>query len=212
MLIYIIRHGETDSNVNRITNGWMDEGLNENGVKLAHLSGEGMKGIYFDECITSPLKRAMDTVNIVLQDSGNAGVKVETDDRLKEINFGINNGLSYHSGNLPEEEIGKFFSDPFEFPGYEEGERIEDVCRRTQEFLKELCDRDNGKPYLVGTHGCAMRAMLNLLYEDPSDFWQGQVPYNCAVNIIEASKGKIRLKERDKIFYDSRYIIDRYKR
>lgn len=212
MLIYIIRHGETDSNVNRITNGWMDEGLNENGVKLAHLSGEGMKGIYFDECITSPLKRAMDTVNIVLQDSGNAGVKVETDDRLKEINFGINNGLSYHSGNLPEEEIGKFFSDPFEFPGYEEGERIEDVCRRTQEFLKELCDRDDGKTYLVGTHGCAMRAMLNFLYEDPSDFWQGQVPYNCAVNIIEASKGEIRLKERDKIFYDSRYIIDRYKR
>ena len=212
MLIYIIRHGETDSNVNKITNGWMDEGLNENGVKLAHLSGDGMKGIHFDGCITSPLIRAMDTVNIVLQDSGNKGVKVETDDRLKEINFGINNGLSYHSGNLPEEEIGKFFSDPFEFPGYDGGERIEDVCRRTQEFLKELCARDDGKTYLVGTHGCAMRAMLNFLYEDPADFWQGQVPYNCAVNIIEASKGDIRLKEKDKIYYDSSYIVDRYKR
>ncbi len=210
MRLYIIRHGETQSNVNRITNGWVDEDLNDNGVKLARLSGQGMKGIHFDACISSPLKRAVNTVKIVLSESGNNDIEIKTDDRLKEINFGVNNGLSLYSGNLPEEEASKFFSDPFNYPGFEGGETIEEVCRRTQEFLKELCANDDGRTYLIGIHGCAVRAMLNFLYDDPSDFWHGHVPYNCAVNIIEAASGDIRLIADDKIYYDSKYIVDRY--
>ena len=82
-----------------------------------------------------------------------------------------------------------FFTEPFHFTGCPNGESIAEVCERTQSFLKELIKRDDDKTYLVTTHGFALRGMLNYLYEDPSDYWHGHVPYNCAVNIIEANHG-----------------------
>ena len=83
--------------------------------------------------------------------------------------------------------------------------------KRTQAFLKELIARDDGKTYLLGVHGCAVRAMLNFLYDDPSNYWHGHVPYNCAVNIVEAEGGRARLIADDKIYYPKEFIVDRYK-
>ena len=56
-----------------------------------------------------------------------------------------------------------------------------------------------------------MRAMLNKLYDNSFNFWQGNVPYNCAVNIVEVKDGKMKLIEKDKIYYDDEFIVDRYK-
>ncbi len=210
MLLYIIRHGETDLNVKRVTQGWLDEPLNQNGIELARVTGRAMKDIRFDRCISSPLKRSFDTVKLVLEESGNGGVEIQTDDRLKEYSFGINEGKGLYSGILPEEEAEKFFSDAFNFVGFPEGESIKELCERTQSFLRELCAKDDGLTYLIGVHGGSLRAMLNFLYDDPSDFWHGHVPYNCAVNIVEASEGRIRILEEDKIYYDRKYIVDRY--
>ena len=78
-------------------------------------------------------------------------------------------------------------------------------------FIKELIARDDDKTYLIATHGCALRAMLNFLYEDPSSFWQKNVPYNCCVNIIEVKDGEAKLIAEDKIYYPDDMIVDRYK-
>lgn len=53
--------------------------------------------------------------------------------------------------------------------------------------------------------------MLNFLYEDPSSFWQKNVPYNCCVNIIEVKDGEAKLIAEDKIYYPDDMIVDRYK-
>jgi len=82
MKIYILRHGETDSNVLGLLQGGSDMPLNENGIRLAELCGEGMCHIRFDRCITSPLRRAAHTARIVLDHSGNTNVALEYDDRL----------------------------------------------------------------------------------------------------------------------------------
>ena len=210
MLLYVIRHGETDANVQGLTQGWIDSPLNENGIKLAKITGRAMKGIHFDRCITSPLKRAYKTVELVLKESGNENTEISVDERIKEYSFGINEGQKLYSGILSKEETDIYYSDTLNFKGFPEGETIRHLCDRTQEFLKELCKRDDGLTYLIGIHGCAVRAMLNFLYDDPSDFWHGHVPYNCSVNIIEAKNGEIKLLEDDKIFYDKKYIVDRY--
>ena len=105
-----------------------------------------------------------------------------------------------------------FYTDPFRFAGFPGGEKIQDVCDRTQAFLKELIARDDGKTYLVATHGCALRAMLNFLYEDPSDYWHGHVPYNCAVTILEAEGGKARIIADDKLYYDRSLAVERYEK
>ena len=54
MLLYIIRHGETDYNAKGVLQGRMDAPLNESGRSLAAIVGRAMKGIRFDRCISSP--------------------------------------------------------------------------------------------------------------------------------------------------------------
>ena len=205
MFIYIVRHGETDLNAKGIMQGWADEPLNESGIDLAEMTGSGMKDIRFDACISSPLSRARHTAGIILGKSGNGNVAIETDDRIREINFGDEERMP-----LDREKRGKFFSDPFRFEGFPGGENISQLCERTQGFLKELMRRDDDKIYLISTHGCALRAMLNFLYADPDDFWHKHVPYNCVVNIVEAHGGSGKLIADDKIYYDKKYCVDRY--
>ena len=80
----------------------------------------------------------------------------------------------------------------------------------SEEFLRELVERDDGRTYLVATHGFALRAMLNPLYEDSSDFWQGHLPPNCSLSILSAEGGNVRIIERDRIFYDPSAVVDHY--
>lgn len=48
-----------------------------------------------------------------------------------------------------------FFAAPFNFVGFSDGESIQDICYRTQQFLKELIMLNDGKKYLTVIHGCA---------------------------------------------------------
>ena len=207
MKIYILRHGETALNSMGVMQGWLDEPLNENGRKLAVLSGRAMKGLRFDRCISSPFIRAAQTAEIVLRESENA-VEIETDDRIREINFGDLEGKKLS-------EMGKegylFYTDPFRFAGFPNGESVRELCERTQAFLKELLARDDGKTWLISTHGCAMRAMVNYLRDDPSDFWYGHAPYNCSVTTVETENGTPRITAVDKVYYDSSLIVDHFR-
>ena len=206
MLIYIIRHGETDLNVKGVLQGWVDEPLNESGMRLARITGKKMESVRFDGCFSSPLKRAAETARIVLEASGN-DLPIRYDDRLREISFGEAEGRRRSTLG---EQGRRFFEEPFRYEPFPGGESIRQVCARTQSFLKELLLRDDGKTYLLSTHGCALRAMLNYLYEDPSDFWHMHVPYNCAVSIVEGRNGQGRLVGDDVIYYDRSRIVDRY--
>lgn len=66
MKLYIIRHGETAWNVEGRLQGQTDTELNENGVRLAKVTAEGLKNIPFDLGISSPLRRAKHTAELVL--------------------------------------------------------------------------------------------------------------------------------------------------
>ena len=207
MKLYIIRHGETDLNAKSVMQGWVDPPINQSGRDLAAMTGQAMKDIRFDRCISSPLSRARETAKIVLRESGNE-ISITTDDRLREMSCG---DIEEKSITEMGDAARLFFVDPFHFPGFPNGETIQDLCSRTQEFFRELTAVDDGKTYLISTHGCAMRAMLNYLFDDPSDYWRGRAPYNCAVCIVEADGGVPRITELDKVYYDQSLIVDHYK-
>ena len=211
MKIYVIRHGETNANKDGVLQGASNWPLNEDGVKLAKLTGENMKGIKFDACFSSPLDRAKQTAELVLKHSGN-NINIIFDKRIEELNMGIYEGKKIKPNELeaPILKILLFKWNAFFCGRFKGGETIKELCKRTQELLNEVSKMDY-ENVLISTHGCAMRAMLNKLYDNKLNFWQGRVPYNCAVNIIEVKDGKMKLIEKDKVFYDEKYIVDRYK-
>ena len=83
-------------------------------------------------------------------------------------------------------------------------ESLESICKRTREFYEELIQKEElqDKTILIASHGCAVRALLQNVYENPSieNFWRGCVPPNCSVNIIEVKNKISKLIEEDKIF------------
>ena len=208
MVIYIVRHGETVLNAKGVMQGRLDEPLNKNGLDLAVITGKAMKGIHFDCCISSPLNRARKTAEIILRESGNES-QLRIDERVIELDFGDMEGKKISEMG---EEGYKFFTDPFHFAGFPNGETIQDVCARTQGFLKELIAKDDGKTYLISTHGCAMRGMVNYLLDEPANFWLGHAPYNCSFTIVEAEGGKARITDVDKVYYDPSLIVDHFKK
>ena len=211
MLIYLVRHGETNMNQARILQGSYDEPLNKEGIELARITGKAIKDIHFDEAFSSPLSRSVDTIKIILKESGNTSTPIYTDSRLQEVNVG-NWTLKNLDDKLDPEysNIHQFFKDPFSYLDVPNGENVYDVIKRTQDFIKELAKRNDDKTYLVGTHGFATRCLLNMFYDNKQDFWHGHVPYNCCFNIIEVKNNNISLIKEDVCFYNRDSIKDYY--
>ena len=212
MKLYIIRHGETNWNVEGRLQGRSDTELNENGIRLAKITAEKMKMIPFDLGITSPLKRARATAELILEGHN---VPLITDDRLMEISFGSWEGLGCRKNNfeIPSDTFDRFYVDPLHFAPAEDGESILHLLERTKNFYEELIAKEEWqeKTILIATHGCCMRALLHNVYPESVDFWHGGVPLNCAVNIVEAKHGKSKLIAEDKIYYSKEDCVDFYK-
>lgn len=201
MKLYIIRHGETSWNKEKKLQGRKDIMLDADGLRLAELTGEGMKDIDFDLVISSPLIRAKQTAELVM---AGRQLPMITDKRMIEMSFGKWEGESVRNSTvLPADYVDKFYNDPYHCPKAPGGEDFHDVLKRTADFYQSLV---NNRAYenatiLISTHGAASRCLLANFYEDKEDIWRGGVPKNCSVSIAEVKDGVGTLLEKDKIFY-----------
>src|SRR5699024_10201951 len=212
MKLYFIRHGETVWNTQAKLQGKSDIPLNEKGVALARVTGEALADVPFAAIYSSPLKRALQTAQLV---AGDRDVPIVTDRRLEEIGFGIWEGLSCHKDHyeIPSDSFQDFFLDPFGYQPPDQGETVRHVCGRTADFLEELI-RKMGKEesnVLISCHGCTLRALMNYFYQDyTAGFWRGHVPPNCSVSIVEVKEKGFSILAEDKIFYDKDRMGDYY--
>src|SRR3990167_6654942 len=94
--IVLIRHGESVWNKENRFTGWTDVGLTEKGILEAKESGELLKkdGYVFDIVFTSVLKRAIDTMDIVLKELGVKNLPIKKSWRLNERHYGALQGLN----------------------------------------------------------------------------------------------------------------------
>lgn len=180
MELYIVRHGTTSWNTLRRLQGQTDIALDEEGRALAVRTGAALQRIPFDRCISSPLIRALETARLIL---AGREVPISTDERLKEISFGIFEGMSTVNPDYPcpSEDFRNFFDDPANYRAPENGESIARLIARTGSFLEGL-NRTGRETLLISTHGAAMRALqANICGRQIRDFWYTGVPVNCAV-------------------------------
>lgn len=213
MKLYFIRHGETVWNTEARLQGKSDIPLNDKGIALARITGQGMSDIPFDICYSSPLIRSWKMAECILE---GRDVPIIADDRLAEISFGVWEGLCCRKDNyeIPSDSFQDFFRSPLAYQPPKGGETLREVCERTRDFLKELIERDGDKDLtiLISCHGCTLRALMNYFYQDTENFWRGHVPPNCGVSIVEIKDGIARILEEDKVYYDHSDLVDFYER
>lgn len=205
MVLYMIRHGETDWNKVRRLQGRSDIPLNSEGIRLAKVTSDALKSVPFTRIYTSPLKRARQTAEII---KGERNIPVIEEPRIQEISFGIYEG--YHCGkdnyDIPDPDFINFFDNPEKYIPPKNAESIAELCKRTTDFLQELV---YNKEYendviLLSTHGAALRGLLSSVTgRGVDEFWKGGVHKNCAVTIVEAIDGKLVMREEGKVYYDN---------
>lgn len=202
MEIYIIRHGKTPWNVDRRLQGGTDIELNQDGIDLAMKTGEGLKGVDFDVVYSSPLKRALETAKLIV---GDRDIPIITDDRLREINFGSREGeRSMAVKDDPNDPFYFFFHAPEKYDPLD-GESLEEVKKRTAEFLTEIIEpkENDYKRIMIVGHGAMNKGLqCHMLGYDIKDYWKGDLQHNCAFNVYNLEDGKYRLLESNKTFFE----------
>ena len=198
-----MRHGETDWNKKKLVQGRKDIPLNEYGRHLARETSYGMRQYQIDLAYTSPLQRAKETAEILLE---GRNIPLYEDQRIQEISFGSYEGMSCVD-KTKEENLAfqKFFQDTGNYIPPEDAESVEQLYERNGEFLKSLEESKKlkDKNLLISTHGAAMTAMLNRMRGSLSveHFWKNEVPPNCSVTIAELEGSGFKIIQEGIIFY-----------
>ncbi|MBR2708649.1 MAG: 2,3-diphosphoglycerate-dependent phosphoglycerate mutase [Clostridia bacterium] len=94
--LVLVRHGQSEWNLENKFTGWTDVELSEQGVKEAKEAGNILKqkGYSFDKAYTSELKRAQHTLDYILEEMGEKGIPIEKSWRLNERHYGALQGLN----------------------------------------------------------------------------------------------------------------------
>ena len=128
-MIYFVRHGETDYNIEQIIQGQLDIPLNQTGINQAKELAENIKDIKIDKIYCSPLRRTKTTAEII---NKYHNVQIIYDDRLKEFYGGKFQGFRFKDLS-PEQKYAIQFE-----PEKYGAETTEQFYNRTVEFYKEI--------------------------------------------------------------------------
>lgn len=160
--LVLVRHGQSQWNLENRFTGWVDVSITPLGADEARRAGKQLKGMPFDQAFTSALKRAQETLDLILRETGLTGLPTEKDQALNERHYGDLQGLN-------KAETAKKYGDKqvhiwrrsFDIkpPG---GESLKDTAERTLPYFKAkiLPPASACKNILVVAHGNSLRAIL----------------------------------------------------
>lgn len=182
--LILIRHGQTDMNKDRLYYGRLDVPINETGKEQAENTRKNLVEleIDYDKIYSSPMKRAYETAEIV----NYKNLEIEKDDELREMDFGIFEGLSYKEiiKKYPE-EMEKLKKD-WKTYSYVTGENPFMLQKRALKFLEKI---DKNKNNMVVTHWGIICTLLSFLFSSELEgYWKYQVK-NGGIVIIEFADG-----------------------
>lgn len=163
--IYIIRHGQTDFNLQNIVQGsGIDSSLNDRGRAQAAAFFEMYRNVPFDKVYTSVLRRTIESVSAFLE----LGLPTEALAGLNEISWGVNEGCKitpeeneYYHHMLNQWQLG---NTSLRIDG---GESPEDVTRRLQPAIDHILAQEHERTVLICMHGRAIRILLCMLLNYP---------------------------------------------
>lgn len=163
-ILVLVRHGQSEWNLKNLFTGWRDVDLSEKGIAEAKTAGQRLKkrGFKFDIAYTSALKRAQRTLDLMLDELGQDGLKTVKDQALNERDYGDLTGLNKDDARKKwgEEQVHIWRrSYDVQPPG---GESLRDTLARALPYYMKLIQPDvlSGKSVLVSAHGNSLRALI----------------------------------------------------
>lgn len=154
-MLYVARHGETLWNAQNKVCGITDVDLTEKGIKQAEILAYEVKEKDIDFIISSPLKRAVETSNII---SEICNIPVKTDVRLIEQAYGIYEGVDRKNDDFLNNK--KCFA--YRYPN---GESMMQVAYRIYGLIDEIKCEYKDKNILIISHGGVCR-IINTYFKD----------------------------------------------
>ncbi len=163
--LLMIRHGQSVYNLENLFTGWVDVPLSEQGVKEAREAAEKLKNYKIDVAYTSKLKRAIDTLNYILEVNKNKDIPVVENAALNERNYGDLQGLN-------KAEVAKKYGDEQVHiwrRSYDiappSGESLKDTLERAMPYFQKTIvpDLKKGLNVLIVAHGNSLRSIMKEL-------------------------------------------------
>jgi 2,3-bisphosphoglycerate-dependent phosphoglycerate mutase len=167
LLLVLLRHGESEWNLENLFTGWKDPDLTPKGIEEAEAAGQRLKarGLGFDLCFTSALTRAQHTLDLTLAELGQTGLPIVRDQALNERDYGDLSGLNKDDARKRwgEEQV-RVWRRSYDVPP-PGGESLKDTVARAlpyycQHILPAVL---GGKRVLVAAHGNSLRALVMVL-------------------------------------------------
>lgn len=160
--LILVRHGESQWNLENRFTGWVDVPLSPKGEEEAKIAGEYLKDFQIDKLYTSVLQRAINTAKIALETAGKGEIPTERDQALNERHYGDLQGLNKAETALQygDEQV-KIWRRSYDVPP-PNGESLKDTAARTLPYFqsKILPDIKAGKNVLVVAHGNSLRSIV----------------------------------------------------
>lgn len=163
-VLVLVRHGQSEWNRLNMFTGWKDVGLSEEGVTEAHRAGQLLKeeGLVFDSAFASTLKRAHNTLDIILGELGQGKLPIIKAAALNERDYGQLVGIN------KEEARKRFGAEKVHIwqrsydiapPG---GESLKDTAARVCPFFDRwvVPELQEGKNVIVVAHGNSLRSLI----------------------------------------------------
>lgn len=156
--LWLVRHGQTDWNVQGRYQGQADPPLNATGLEQATRAAEALAGRAYTAIYTSDLERARVTAEII---GRRLGMDVFVDVRLREVNQGAWEGML--STEIQARYAGEWAArqrDPLHFRPPGGGESVTDVAARLWAFIDELVTHAPDGPLILVSHGLALATLV----------------------------------------------------
>lgn len=190
----VVRHGETQWNVETRIQGQGDSPLTAAGRAQAEAIAGRLSGESFDVLVSSDLGRATDTARRIAE---RRGIAIVTDARLRERDFGVGEGLTY-------EEIGVRFPDAFSrtrdtdpdytIPG---GESRRAFHERVTAAFADLAREHEGRRVAVVSHGGVLATIYRFIHGIPIATPHKVATTNASYNAFAANGGQWMLESWD---------------
>lgn len=185
--LIFIRHGQTEWNLKKKYAGSTDIPLNQKGKAQARKLKKRLSSQTVDKIYVSNKKRALETAKIIF-----SKCKIERIADLREIHFGVFEGLTYQQVMQKHPLVlKKWLKDPFNTT-IPKGENLKDFKQRVVKAICKIIVANQGKTVAVVCHGGSISIFLNHILKS-KEFWK-QIPSSASISVVEEKKGKTKIK------------------